>query len=450
MNKALILAGSIPLLTIALSFSQNNTNTGANAAIVAGTNNTNAASRAAILAGNGNTIFGPTNNAFIGAGNFNTISAGVNNGAIIAGYANTIGQGSRRSVIVGGTTNAIGEASHSSTISGGEFNTISSLNPLLIVTPETALMATISGGGNNLIGPNGRGATIGGGSDNQALQASAVVGGGAFNQASGTEATVGGGRNNIASGLASTISGGSHNHASENSSVVSGGSDNVASGWRSTVGGGAYNEASGLHATVPGGFDSIASGNFSFAAGRSASAEHEGAFVWGDSTEADISSTADNQATFRAVGGVRMITAVAGAGAQLAANATSWSVMSDKEAKENFQDLNPAEMLEKLARLPITKWNYKHDPGRVYIGPTSQDFAQAFGLGSDDKSIATIDTDGVLLSAMQGLVAELKDRDEKMRARDKKISQLETVLSQAIERMSALEKQVESALPPAP
>ena len=58
----------------------------------------------------------------------------------------------------------------------------------------------------------------------------------------------------------------------------------------------------------------------------------------------------------------------------------------------------------------------------VHLGPTAQDFYGAFGLGDDDKSIATIDLDGVSLAAIQGLyelsqeqqarIAALEDRLE--------------------------------------
>ena len=44
--------------------------------------------------------------------------------------------------------------------------------------------------------------------------------------------------------------------------------------------------------------------NYAFAAGRRAKANHQGAFVWGDSTFADIASTANNQFLIRAAGGV--------------------------------------------------------------------------------------------------------------------------------------------------
>jgi hypothetical protein len=93
--------------------------------------------------------------------------------------------------------------------------------------------------------------------------------------------TVGGGRGNIAGN-----SGGSTNDA-------------VAA----TVGGGEGNTATGSYATIPGGLSNSA-GAFSMAAGRRAKAMNTGAFVWADSTNADFSSTADNQFAIRAANGM--------------------------------------------------------------------------------------------------------------------------------------------------
>jgi cell division protein FtsB len=60
-----------------------------------------------------------------------------------------------------------------------------------------------------------------------------------------------------------------------------------------------------------------------------------------------------------------------------------------------------------VAALPIKTWNYKSQDASVrHIGPMAQDFYAAFGLGSGDKTISTIDLDGVALAAIQGLHQE--------------------------------------------
>jgi hypothetical protein len=70
-----------------------------------------------------------------------------------------------------------------------------------------------------------------------------------------------------------------------------------------TVGGGEGNSATGSYATIPGGLSNSA-GAFSLAAGRRAKAVNTGSFVWADSTNADFSSTADNQFAIRAANGM--------------------------------------------------------------------------------------------------------------------------------------------------
>jgi hypothetical protein len=72
-----------------------------------------------------------------------------------------------------------------------------------------------------------------------------------------------------------------------------------------TVGGGGDN-AAGNYGTVPGGSGNSAAGQYSFAAGRFAQANDAGSFVWADSQNAGFASTASDQFSIRAQGGVRL------------------------------------------------------------------------------------------------------------------------------------------------
>ncbi|MFO1302792.1 MAG: hypothetical protein U1F54_03620, partial [Burkholderiales bacterium] len=58
----------------------------------------------------------------------------------------------------------------------------------------------------------------------------------------------------------------------------------------------------------------------------------------------------------------------------------------------------------------ISTWAYKTEEAAGYrhIGPTAQDFHARFGVGYDDKSITTVDADGVALAAIQGLNDKLE------------------------------------------
>jgi hypothetical protein len=93
---------------------------------------------------------------------------------------------------------------------------------------------------------------------------------------------------------------------------------------------------------------------------------------------------------------------------------------SSKDSKEDFQAIDSREILDRVANLPISNWTYRHDSPNVrHLGPMAEDFHAAFGLGRTEKGITTLDTSGVALAAIQGLVQEnqeLKQRLEKLEA----------------------------------
>jgi hypothetical protein len=109
---------------------------------------------------------------------------------------------------------------------------------------------------------------------------------------------------NVANGDSSAIGGGSQNTTNGTSSTIAGGFNNTAGGIGSAIGGGGSNNVDGDYGTVPGGANNEANGDYSFAAGRRAMALHDGAFVWGDHSDADFSSTSTDQFLIRAGGGV--------------------------------------------------------------------------------------------------------------------------------------------------
>lgn len=83
--------------------------------------------------------------------------------------------------------------------------------------------------------------------------------------------------------------------------------------------------------------------------------------------------------------------------------ATAFNPSSDRHIKENFANINRASVLDRLARIPISTWNFIGENGIVHMGPMAQDFYAAFGLGMDDKHISTVDADGVAFAAIQEL-----------------------------------------------
>jgi hypothetical protein len=360
----------------------------------------------------GATIAGGGSGDYGGSAYTNSVAADF--GTIGGGAANTIATNATNSVISGGYLNDIGVESAYSAIGGGDDNNIAGAAGLLFGSPYS----TIGGGQANHIGTESSYSVIAGGRGNDV----GVNGG-----VSASYSAVGGGNNNNigASSTHSTIAGGQENDIGINSDS-------------SAIGGGGFNTIGGSsqYATIPGGNNNFAT-NRSFAAGTRAKANHSGAFVWGDSNNADVASTNNNSFTMRASGGYRLFSnSGATLGVYLAPNGGSWTSISDRNAKENFEPVNARAVLNKVAALPMSTWNYKSQAIAVrHIGPMAQDFKAVFGVGETDTGITTVDADGVALAAIQGL-------NEVVTEKDARISELEKQNAKVEDRLAALEKLV--------
>jgi len=88
-----------------------------------------------------------------------------------------------------------------------------------------------------------------------------------------------------------------------------------------------------------------------------------------------------------------------GNGAYLTAGGT-WTNTSDIDKKEDFANVNPGDLLQKIAQLSIQRWKYKGTK-EYHIGPTAQEFYKLFNVGTDDKGISTVDPAGIALAAIQ-------------------------------------------------
>ena len=418
-----------------------NTNSENNSFIGSGVYNKLQSARSAIVAGTSNQSVNSIN-SFIGGGEQNLISNGSTNSFIGAGWGNLIDSNSphsfigsgkenyinslaKRSFIGGGSSNEVTYAAEHSFIGGGYMNNIASYSNCVIAGGAyntNAEFSSFIGGGENNTLERGRGNALVAGMQNLiGAGTGCFIGGGEENWIDSSfiirGTTIAGGLSNRAKGNYSVISGGSQNLASNSYATVAGGLRNKARGDYAAVLGGSDNDAWGASSGVMGGFLSSA-GPRSFAAGCLAKATNAGSFVWNGQSNTITSSTNDNSFTVRCQGGARFLTTSQTNNAQLVGvrlngGATAWAVLSDSNAKTDFQPIRQREVLSKVASLPVRAWEYKHDPGRRYLGPTSQDFRASFGLG-DDTSINTLDADGVLFASVQGLVQELEERDRTM------------------------------------
>lgn len=114
--------------------------------------------------------------------------------------------------------------------------------------------------------------------------------------------------------------------------------------------------------------------------------------------------------------------------------ATAFNPSSDRNLKENFAPVDPTDVLDKVTRLPVSQWNFKQDSSARHLGPMAQDFHAAFGLGSDDRHIATVDSDGVALAAIQGLNAKVEAEN---RALKQELAELKRVVAELSSRLGA-------------
>lgn len=320
-----------------------------------------------------------------------------------------------------------------------------------IVFGDGTVMRSAPGTGGTNNSADGLYATVAGGAFNSALGDYSAIGGGTDNVTANDVVednyqTIAGGWNNLAQGTAPSIGGGEENATlgSGFDNVIAGGyfntagdgTDNTGYG---TVGGGGYNTASGDYSTVPGGFDNFAYGHFSYAAGRSAEANHTGAFVWSDSTtQAILKSLKANEFVARASGGFYFYSnAATTVGVRLPPGASTWSVLSDRNVKENILPVSRQNVLEKIVAMPVQTFTYKDgDPDVSYMGVMAQDFYDAFQLGADDRHVTEYDMAGAALAAIQGLNEKLL---MELKLRDKQIDALQLQLDQLVASRSMTE-----------
>jgi hypothetical protein len=224
--------------------------------------------------------------------------------------------------------------------------------------------------------------------------------------------------------------GGDHSLA-VGANVVAGGNNSVALGGNTEASGhgsfaaGIGNDAYGFGSValgrnvVVGGDDAVAIGTlldvagdgsavFGYNAGTTGGGR--GSFLFGDraSNSTFLQAFAPNQFLARAAGGTKFFSnAGLSAGVVLAPGASAWASVSDVNSKENFRELDDTDVLTKLARMSIREWNYKAQDAAIrHVGPTAQDFHDAFGLGEDPLRISTIDADGIALAAVSALARE--------------------------------------------
>ena len=102
---------------------------------------------------------------------------------------------------------------------------------------------------------------------------------------------------------------------------------------------------------------------------------------------------------------------------------------SSRALKQDFVAMDAAKVLTQLSTLDIQQWSYKHRPDEKHVGPVAEEFYELFGLGEGDKTISTIDADGVMMLAIQAL----KDENDHLKLQLEKQGELITDILKRLE-----------------
>ncbi|MSU58974.1 MAG: hypothetical protein EXS35_12540 [Pedosphaera sp.] len=403
--------------------------------------------------------------ATINGGVFNRIEFQSTHTFIGGGSGNEIESTAHYSVIGGGQSNLISVASPWAAINGGVFNRIETYSPNTLIGggSENVILpgadnSVIVGGENNLIETNAGHSFIGGGLGNQIQDSSdyaAIPGGtGNFIQIAADFSTIGGGRiNRIGEGAEyATVPGGYFNEANADYSFAAGrqakadhaGSfvwaDSIGVDFGSTgvnqfliraaggVGINVRDPGAPLH--VYGAADATLTGG-----GIAILGNLDSANMVLDGNEIQARNNSAASTLFLNAGGGNVSIGTVSSTARLrvvsaTCDGSSWINASDRNLKAGFAPVDARDVLAKVAALPLQSWHYTNAPGARHVGPMAQDFQAAFGLGSDDKSIATVDADGVALAAIQGLNQKVEEQETRLKDKDSEIQELRQAVAE--------------------
>ncbi len=458
---------------------------GAHATVAGGWNNEATNTASAVGGGRFNRAYGSFSTIGGGANGqasdgFSTVGGGSNNTA--SGESATVGGGQNNSASANGSTVAGGRANSargyysaitggSSALASGDFSFVGGGHE----NRATNTYSLIAGGYQNRA--DGYASTVGGGYRNESVGSNSVVAGGRLNVSSGKSSTIGGGSFNESTGEHSTVAGGNYNLSTSLYSTVGGGLANEALGFGATVPGGHVNRALGDRSFAAGyGARADHAGAFVWADNQgflfSSSAQNQflirasgGVGIGHENPNAPLHVTGGSDVTLvsgghlilgpssggnLALDGNEIMARNNGGGATLYLNASgaagvsigtavsgsllrvfnatcdgsTWNNASDRNLKSGFAPVDARAVLAKVAALPLQSWHYTNAPGTRHVGPMAQDFHAAFGLGADDKLIATVDADGVALAAIQGLNSLVQTQAEELRALKGELAEL--------------------------
>jgi Head domain of trimeric autotransporter adhesin/Chaperone of endosialidase len=214
-----------------------------------------------------------------------------------------------------------------------------------------------------------------------------------------------------ASGISSTAMGEFTSASGASSTAM--GSTTIASGLASTAMG-YFTSASGNYSTAIGN-NSNASGDYSIAIGKNAATNSKTNSVCIAGSSIGASNTANNQMMMR-FDNYTFFVAGTNNYAYIIPSSNGWAYTSDRNKKENFEELNGESVLKKIAKIPFYSWNFKDKTVKQYrhYGIMAQDFYNNFGkdnLGviGNDTTVSALDLLGVAYSGIKALEKRTED-----------------------------------------
>ena len=100
---------------------------------------------------------------------------------------------------------------------------------------------------------------------------------------------------------------------------------------------------------------------------------------------------------------------------------------SDRTRKENIQKVDPKDILDQVASLPIAFWTFKDDlSNESHVGPMAQDFHTTFAVGTEEVSLAPLDALGVALASIQGMHNMTEATDQELAALERQTDSIQT------------------------
>jgi hypothetical protein len=193
--------------------------------------------------------------------------------------------------------------------------------------------------------------------------------------------------------------------------------------------------------------DSPTFGQNATAIGYRATAYHNGSMVLAGQLAAGLktpSSSAEGKLTMYFPGGIEVCNMLSGGtsgtclppGVQWLPGASSWGVLaSNKDKKKNFEEIDGKYVLNGIAQLELTTWQYKTQKAsdkKRYIGPMAQDFyrlfAKPFSFYSNNQMIVDSDVSGIMLVGIQ----ELEKRTRDLASENTKLKQENALLKEAV------------------